>query len=301
MTSTKLQPYLNTRQNKPFRFFGAPSVTHAIGETTNGAFSLSEHLTLPVGLESPYHTHSREDESFYVLAGHVAFLCDGKWIDAGPGSFVFGPRGIPHGFRVEGDAPAQMLLLCAPAGFEHFMEELSEPLDSAPVPPDFGKVATAAARFGIEVHGPLPQRDQPAVNPSPDPRTATMRWIDAFNRRDWKAETACRTPDFRAHLSMIPQPFDGNTWAQFLAGFVESFPDSKITIDECVADGNNTIARWTMTGTHRGTFQGVPASGKAVAFAGMEWNRSVDGLIAVHYAQFDAVSLLSQIGALPQA
>ena len=62
MTATKLQPYLNSRQNPPCRFFGAPTVTHAIGESTNGAFSLSEHLTLPVGLESPYHTHTREDE-----------------------------------------------------------------------------------------------------------------------------------------------------------------------------------------------------------------------------------------------
>ena len=158
MTATRMQPYITNRQNQPFRFFGAPSVLHAAGETTGGAFSLTEHLTIPVGLESPYHTHSREDESFYVLAGQVAFVCDGKWIDAGPGSFVFGPRGIPHGFRVEGEAPAQMLILCSPAGFEHFVRELSEPLDSAPVPPDFGKVVAVAARHGIEVHGPLPAR-----------------------------------------------------------------------------------------------------------------------------------------------
>src|SRR5262249_26982369 len=97
MTATKLQPYLNNRQKEAYRFFGAPTVAHATGETTNGAFSLSEHLTLPVGLESPYHTHTREDESFYVLAGHVAFICGANWIDAGPGCFVFGPRGIPHG------------------------------------------------------------------------------------------------------------------------------------------------------------------------------------------------------------
>jgi steroid delta-isomerase-like uncharacterized protein len=300
MTTTTLQPYLTSRQNTAYRFFGAPTVTHATGETTNGAFSLSEHLTLPVGMESPYHTHSREDECFYVLAGHVAVICDGTWIDAGPGSFVFGPRGIPHGFRVEGDAPAQMLLLNSPAGFEHFMLELSEPLDSAPVPPDFGKVAAVAARYGMEVHGPLPRRDQPAPNPSPDPRTATLRWIDAFNRHDWKAEAAYRTPDFRAHLSMIPEPFDGVSWGQFLTGFIEGFPDGKITIEECIAEGNSTVVRWTMTGTHQGTFQGVPASGKAVTFKGIEWNRIADGLIAEHHAQFDAVSLLSQIGAMPQ-
>src|SRR5262249_30937525 len=154
----------------------------------------------------------------------------------------------------------------APAGFEHFMQELSEPLDSAPVPPDFARVAAVAARHGMEVHGPLPKRTQPAAGTWPDPRTATLRWIDAFNRRDWQAETAARTPDFRAVITMIPEPMDGAGWRHFLTGFADAFPDSKITVEECVTEGNVAVARWTITGTHKGTFQGVPASGKIVSF-----------------------------------
>jgi hypothetical protein len=57
---------------------------------------------------------------------------------------------------VIGTANARMLLMCLPAGFEQFVLELAEPADAPPTPPDFARVAATAARYGIEVHGPLP-------------------------------------------------------------------------------------------------------------------------------------------------
>lgn len=69
------QPYLNTRKDAGYRFLGVPTLTRATGETTNGAFGLIEHWEMPVGFASPFHTHHREHESFYVLEGTVAFVC----------------------------------------------------------------------------------------------------------------------------------------------------------------------------------------------------------------------------------
>lgn len=59
-----------------------------------------------------------------------------------------------------GDAPARMLILCAPGGFENFVLELAQPLDDPPAPPDMQKLIAAAARAGIDILGPLP--DEPA-------------------------------------------------------------------------------------------------------------------------------------------
>jgi mannose-6-phosphate isomerase-like protein (cupin superfamily) len=156
-----LQAYLNTRSDSPFRFLGLPTVMRATGQTTNGAFGLIEHLMMPPGFASPYHVHSREDESFYVLEGEMAFVCDGTWMTAGPGTFVFGPRNLPHGFKVLGTEPARMLLLCTPGGFEHFVMDLSEPEPAPgvpPSPPDMAKLVQAAARYGIDILGPLPEQ-----------------------------------------------------------------------------------------------------------------------------------------------
>ncbi len=157
MTAQEQRPYLNTREDSVFRFLGIPTVMRSTAETTNGAFGLMEHWMMPPGFASPYHTHHLEDEAFYVLEGEVAFVCDGKWLHAGPGSYVFGPREIPHGFKVVGTGPARMLLLCAPGGFEHFVLELATDATLPPAPPDMAKLMAAAAKYKIDIHGPLPE------------------------------------------------------------------------------------------------------------------------------------------------
>src|SRR5262245_45182683 len=116
-----------------------------------------EAVTMPSGLASPYHTHRNEDEAFYVLDGEIAVVCDGKWLNAKAGTWVYGPRGIPHGFKVVGASHARMLLMCAPAGFEKFVLELCSPLDAEPGPPEMAKLMAAAAKFSIDIHGPLPE------------------------------------------------------------------------------------------------------------------------------------------------
>jgi len=132
-------------------------MARATGEGTGGSFSLVEHWEMPPGFASPYHTHRREDESFYVLEGRVAFVCGGEWLVAGPGSFVFGPRDVPHGFKAIGDQPVRMTILCTPAGFEHFVLDQATPLGEPAGPPDMARLMELAERHGIEIHGPLPE------------------------------------------------------------------------------------------------------------------------------------------------
>jgi quercetin dioxygenase-like cupin family protein len=148
-----LQPQLNTRTDDLFYFLGTPTSLRATAATTNGAFGLVEGQ-LPPGFESPYHVHTNEDEAFYVVEGEMAFIVDGKWMVAGPGTYAFGPRNLPHGFKVVGETPARLLLLCSPGGFEGFVNELRQP---EPAPPDMGVLAATAARYGIEILGPLPE------------------------------------------------------------------------------------------------------------------------------------------------
>ena len=155
MSSESLRAFVNTSGDRPVYFLGLPTLLRAAGASTGGAFGLVEHLTMPPGFASPYHTHRREDESFYVLEGTIAFIVDDVWTTVPAGGFVFGPRGIRHGFKVVGDAPARMLLLCTPAGFEQFVVQLGE---AAPVPPDMAKLMALAAAYEIDIHGPLPEQ-----------------------------------------------------------------------------------------------------------------------------------------------
>jgi len=161
MITQNLKPHVSRADALPTYFLGLPTVVRATKETTGGAFGIIEHLSMPPGFASPYHTHKQEDEAFYVLEGRLAFVCGGEWTTAGPGTYVFGPRGIAHGFTVVGDVPARMLLLCSPGGFEQFVVDLSE---AAAAPPDMAKLMAGAAKYHIDVHGPLPARPDASLS-----------------------------------------------------------------------------------------------------------------------------------------
>ena len=80
----------------------------------------------------------------------------------------------------------------------------------------------------------------------------------------------------------------------------EAFPDLHHTIHDLVAEGDRVAVRWTMQGTHRGPFAGIPATGKPVAFSAISIYRFQDGKIVELWAQVDRLGLLQQLGAAPQ-
>ncbi len=71
----------------------------------------------------PRHLHTREDESFYVLQGYLDVECGDDRFEAGPGSFVFLPRNIPHTFRTV-DGPATALVIGTPGGLDEYFADL---------------------------------------------------------------------------------------------------------------------------------------------------------------------------------
>lgn len=140
-------------------FLGTLMHLRATGEQTNGAFGLIEQV-LPPGFTPPLHVHHKEDEGFYLLEGEATFVCGEERVKAMPGSFIYFPRDIPHWFRIEGNQPARLLQYNFPAGLEHFFVEAGEPArDQQPPsgPPDIGKMAAIAPRYGLEIFGPPPE------------------------------------------------------------------------------------------------------------------------------------------------
>jgi quercetin dioxygenase-like cupin family protein len=143
-----------------FWFFNELVVIKATAKQTGNAYALIEFLA-PVGPASPYHVHRAEDEAFYVLEGQVEFISGERRQTGGPGSYVFLPRDIPHGIRVVGTSPARFLVLTTPGGFEGFVMEMGEPASALTLPtpsaPDMDKLITLAAKYRIEILGPLPE------------------------------------------------------------------------------------------------------------------------------------------------
>lgn len=80
-----------------------------------------------------------------------------------------------------------------------------------------------------------PGTTQTSADPASVERNKALcrRWIEVFNQRDNEAEAAVRTADYVAHApaSLEPAPLDSEAWTQFLAGFVEGFPDLHLTVE----------------------------------------------------------------------
>jgi steroid delta-isomerase-like uncharacterized protein len=68
-----------------------------------------------------------------------------------------------------------------------------------------------------------------------------------------------------------------------------------------VADGDTVAVRYTMTGTHRGSFAGVPPTDRAVVAQSMAFYLLADGKIVEERAQLDMLGVLQQLGAVPAA
>ena len=144
-------------------WFGMLATIKATKEQTGGRYTLVEILA-PDGFASPLHVHHSEDEGFYILEGEMTFYVGDQTIKARPGSFLFGPKDVPHAFRVD-SGPARLLFIFSPAGMEGFIRESSEPARSLSIPPQpeeppdeaqMERLAAIAARYGGEILGPPP-------------------------------------------------------------------------------------------------------------------------------------------------
>jgi quercetin dioxygenase-like cupin family protein len=144
-------------------FLNALHLLLAHNQSGDEAYSLI-HLTAPPDLETPYHLHHTEDEAFYVLEGELAVVRDGETIVAGPGSYVFLPRGVPHGFRNIANKDSRVLIHAIPGGkvgFVAMMLEMAIPIhdrEKLPeaTPLDLKKLGALCEQNNISVLGPLP-------------------------------------------------------------------------------------------------------------------------------------------------
>jgi mannose-6-phosphate isomerase-like protein (cupin superfamily) len=141
---------------------GADYITYKVrsGET-DGAFFCFEASSSP-GFGPPLHSHGYR-ELFYVLEGSYEFTIEEQGeqrrILGRPGTAVSVDADVPHTFRNAGDSQGRLLFVHMPAALEEFFEEYGVPVNrhgeppEGLEPPDFGAMAAALERNGVNVLG----------------------------------------------------------------------------------------------------------------------------------------------------
>jgi steroid delta-isomerase-like uncharacterized protein len=86
---------------------------------------------------------------------------------------------------------------------------------------------------------------------------------------------------------------------QSQSDFFSAFPDIHYTIDDIVAEGDRVAARWTMTGTHKGEFMGIPPTNKKVTISAITIDRIAGGKYVEEWLRFDTLDFMQQLGIVP--
>ena len=85
-----------------------------------------------------------------------------------------------------------------------------------------------------------------------------------------------------------------------LKGWRKAFPDVSIVPEKLIAEGDLVTIYWIARGTNTGTGNGLPATGKKAELAGITIWRIVNGKIKEEWSAFDQLSMMQQLGLLPQ-
>jgi len=126
------------------------------------------------------------------------------------------------------------------------------------------------------------------------------RFVEFINTASEKLSEELISPDAVFHVPGRSEPMRGPAGYLAIIGMMRGgFPDIQWTLEEVIAEGDMVAARFTMRGTHRGAFFGVPPTGKTIAVQAMNFYRLSGGQFVEERGQPDLLGLLQQIGAVP--
>jgi steroid delta-isomerase-like uncharacterized protein len=87
---------------------------------------------------------------------------------------------------------------------------------------------------------------------------------------------------------------------QYNIALVNAFPDLNFTIDDMIAERDTVVTRYTMTGTHKGEFSGIPPTGNSFSITGVDISRITNGKCVEGWGYADRLGMLQQLGVIPR-
>lgn len=130
-------------------------------------------------------------------------------------------------------------------------------------------------------------------------KIARQFW-DYFAKGDIQQVENLWGSDYKLHFPNKTNALTKEESKQILKAYNTAYPDIKFSVEDQIAEGDLVVTRIIANGTHKGEFQGVPATNKKVRITGVSIHRIINGKIVEEWAEFDALGLMQQIGAIPE-
>jgi predicted ester cyclase len=117
-----------------------------------------------------------------------------------------------------------------------------------------------------------------------------------WDRHDPDAADKFIDPDVEEHNSLLGPGHGLEGYKRAMRMVFSAFPDAVLIHEDLIAEGDKVVERWTMRGTHRGEFMGIPPTNKQVTVGGIDIYRYKNGRRVETWSQFDGLGLLRQLG-----
>jgi steroid delta-isomerase-like uncharacterized protein len=123
------------------------------------------------------------------------------------------------------------------------------------------------------------------------------RFFEELNKGNIEIMSELYAPEYRWYYSSTtPKPMTREETIEFFGTFLKAFPDANWTIQGLFPVGDRVIAWLTVRGTHKGEFQGIPATRNKVEFNGFDMFRIQNGKIVEEREETDMLGLYQQLG-----
>ena len=129
-------------------------------------------------------------------------------------------------------------------------------------------------------------------------KVIARRVVDAINNDDEATFLELLVPDVVDHYVLPGLPPGREGWNMNRKILRTAFPDACWHEDDLFAEGDRVVGRYTLRGTHRGDFLGIPATGSAIEVSNIHILRLVDGKVVEHWGHGDDMGLMRQLGAM---
>ena len=131
--------------------------------------------------------------------------------------------------------------------------------------------------------------------------TASIRRLyDFINAGDIAGFGRQLADNFTEHNGFPGLPPTKAGVVQYFQMLVGAFPDFRLDVEDVIASGDKAVARVRVTGTHKGEFMGIPATGKSAAVDLIDITRfGDDGLAREHWGLVDQLALMQQLSVIP--
>jgi steroid delta-isomerase-like uncharacterized protein len=124
---------------------------------------------------------------------------------------------------------------------------------------------------------------------------------EVWNKGNLQVTDDLFTPNYTHHDSSTPDVGRGpESEKKRVTLYRTAFPDLRLTVEDIIAEGETVVARWSCRGTHKGDLNGIAPTGKHVNFTGISIARFTNGKMSEGFVNWDALSLMQQLGVVPE-